>query len=103
MWCNECKEEHTPQEFCSSCGTCLVGQHSYPHDDKDQYIRLVMCLVCYAFNTIEYDIIEYDPEHGPLTVQDLEKTFDEHWGSEGEADEGLGDNIIDIENSHRNL
>jgi hypothetical protein len=55
-----------------------------------------MCLVCYAFNTIEYDIIEHDPEHGPLTVQELEKTFDEHWGTEGEADEGLGDNIKEL-------
>ena len=103
MWCNECKKEHTLPEFCKECGTCLLGKYAYQHGDVELHIRLVTCLVCFAFNTIEYDIIEHHPENGPPTVQELEKTFDEYWETEGEANTGDGDNIFDLENSIRDL
>jgi hypothetical protein len=99
MWCSECKREHTPQELCDSCGTCLLGEHSHPHDDEEYCIRLVKCIVCNALNTIEYNTVEQPPEDGPPTVQELEKTFDEHWGTEGEVDEYFTDDFLGAENS----
>lgn len=96
MWCSECKEEHTAQEFCKGCGTCLLGEYGYQHGDVEHNIRVVTCLGCFKFNTIEYDTIEHHPENGPPTAQELEITFDEYWGTEGEGDTGDGDNIFDL-------
>lgn len=62
-----------------------------------------MCLMCNALNTIEYDVVASPPENGPLTVQDLEKTFDECWGTEDEGDEGFDTTILNGKNSFRYL
>jgi len=94
MWCDECKREHMLQEFCSSCGTCLLGEYGYPHENKNYSIRISMCLMCNALNTIEYDAIEPDHENGPTTVQELEKTFDELWGTEDEQEENLEVSVL---------
>ncbi|UCD88078.1 MAG: hypothetical protein JSV01_10170 [Desulfobacterales bacterium] len=103
MWCDECQKEHTLQEFCSCCGTCLLGEYGYPHDTKNYSIRISMCLICNALNTIEYDIVEPPHEKGPPTVEELEKTFDELWGTEDEGEEVFDINILGAENSIRNL
>jgi hypothetical protein len=99
MWCDDCKQERVPQEFCSSCGTCLLGEYGYPHDIRDHRIRIFMCLTCNALNTIEYDTAEPSHENGPVTVQELEKTFDEFWGTEDEGEMGFDANILGAENS----
>jgi hypothetical protein len=97
MWCDECQKEHSPQEFCASCGTCLLGVHGYQHDIKNYCIRVLMCLMCNALNTIEYDIVELTSKNGPPTVRELEKTFDELWGTEDEGEESFDVNILGIE------
>jgi hypothetical protein len=53
--------------------------------------------MCHALNTIEYDIVEPPHENGPLTVQELEKTFDELWGTEDEGEEVFDMKILDTE------
>jgi len=103
MWCNECKKKHTRPEFCKRCGTCLLGEYGYQHGDVEHNIRLVTCLECFAFNTIEYDTIEHHAENRPPTVQELEKTFDEYWEADAEANRGNDYNVFDLGNSLRDL
>ena len=103
MWCNECKQNHTLPESCKRCGTCLLGEYGYQHGDVEHCIRLVTCLVCFSFNTIEYDTLEHHPEKGSPTVQELEKTFAECWETEGEANRGDDYIIFDLGNSLRDL
>jgi hypothetical protein len=62
-----------------------------------------MCLMCHALNTLEYDMVEPTHENGPVTVQELEKTFDEHWGTEDEGEELFDVNILGAHNSNKNL
>ena len=56
-----------------------------------------MCLVCNALNTLEYDIVETTSENGPPTVRELEKSFDELWGTEDEGEESFEFNILGID------
>jgi len=97
MWCHECKKEHAPQEFCTCCGTCLLGEYGYQHDVRNYCIRVLMCLMCNALNTIEYDMAEPPNANAPPTVQELEKTFDELWGTEGEGEESFDVDILGAE------
>ena len=97
MWCHECEKEHIPQEFCTCCGTCLLGACGHQHDARNYSIRVFMCLTCHALNTVEYDMTEPCSENGPPTVQELEKTFDELWGTEGEGEESLDVDILGVE------
>jgi hypothetical protein len=53
--------------------------------------------MCHALNTIEYDIVELPNKNGPPTVQELEKTFDELWGTEGEGEESFDVDILGVE------
>ena len=79
MWCNECNRHHSSHDFCSSCGTCLIGEYGYPNDDKDYCIRLVMCLSCNALNTMEYNTTDSSPDDGPPIMSEMKKAFDELW------------------------
>ena len=81
MWCNECHKQHVPQEFCISCGTCLLRDYGYPDDDKDYCIRLVKCLTCGTLNTVEYNTAETGPEDSQPILEELKKRFDELWYS----------------------
>ena len=103
MWCKDCKKRHIRPELCKICGTCLLGEYGYQHGDVEYNIRLVTCLVCFAFNAIEYDTIEHYDENRPPTVQELEKTFDEYWETDTEVNSGNVYNNFDLGNSIRDL